>query len=372
VSRGTAISFAIATTEPASRPPPSPRSLPLRIQGALFSSAKDTIITLLLLAVLALALPPVIRWAIIDAVWYAPGGAACRGIAGACWAVVPEKYRVILFGVYPYEEQWRPALAAGLIIAMGLASVVRRLPLKAKLIGWAATCVAALILMSGGAFGLTPTGTDVWGGLPLTLVIFVGTVAGGLPLAVLLALGRRSKLAVVHTLSTAIIEVVRGIPLLAVLFVAALIFPLFIPERFTLDKLLRAEIGMIVFFAAYAAEIIRGGMQAIPVGQYEAAEALGLRYWPRTWKVILPQALSAVVPPLVGDMIRAFKNTSFVSILGLFDMLGATKSALEDPAWVRYAPEAYIFVYLIYFVFCFALSLYGRAVEKRVASRDRR
>lgn len=261
-------------------------------------------------------------------------------------------------------------MAAILLGAAGF-SLVRAITPRLRLAAWAASGLGAMILMGGGVPGLPRVGTDLWGGLPLTLLIFVGTVAGGLPLAVLLALCRRSNLAVLRGSCVALIEVVRGVPLLAVLFIASLVFPLFIPERLTLDKLLRAEVGMVLFFAAYAAEIVRGGLQAIPPGQEEAAAALGLRYWPRTWTVILPQALRAVVPPLVGDTIRAFKNTSFVSILGLFDMLGATKAALEDPAWVRYAPEAYLFVYGIYFGFCFLLSLYGGGLERRLAARGR-
>lgn len=325
-------SYAVAAAGAERAPPLAARGWIGRLREGYLASVPNALATLACLALLAFVVPRILRWAVLDAVWYAPGGEACWGAAGACWAVVAEKHRVILFGVYPYAEQWRPALAAGLLVAMSGLSVLRPVPPRLKLAGWAVAGIAAPTLMHGGVLGLSRVGTDLWGGLPLTLVIFVGTVAGGLPLAVLLALGRRSELAILRGLCVALIEVVRGIPLLAVLFVASLVFPLFVPERLTLDKLLRAEVGMVLFFAAYAAEIVRGGLQSIPAGQGEAAAALGLRYWPRTWTVILPQALAAVVPPLVGDMIRAFKNTSFVSILGLFDMLGATKAALEDPA----------------------------------------
>ena len=203
-------------------------------------------------------------------------------------------------------------------------------------------------------------------------MIFGGTVAGGLPLAVLLAIGRRSKLPVVRLLCVATIEGVRGIPLLAFLFFAALILPLFLPPELDVDKLIRAEIGMIVFFAAYAAEVVRGGLQAIPDGQDEAAKTLGLGYWLRMRKVVLPQALAIVVPALFNDIIRAFKNTTFFSILGLFDVLGATKAALQDPEWVRYGTEGYLFVFLLYFLICSAMSRYGASIERDNQSRLRR
>jgi general L-amino acid transport system permease protein len=185
---------------------------------------------------------------------------------------------------------------------------------------------------------------------------------------VLLALGRRSELPAVRAVCVAIIEVVRGVPLITVLFMMSLMLPLFLPGEITIDKLLRAQIGMIVFFAAYAAEIVRGGLQAIPRGQYEAAHAIGLGYWRRTRRIILPQALRIVIPALMNDIIRAFKNTTFVSIVGLFDVLGATSAALEDPQWVLYAPEAYLFIFVLYFVFCFSMSKYSESVERRLSA----
>ena len=189
-------------------------------------------------------------------------------------------------------------------------------------------------------------------------------LSAGLPIAILLALGRRSGLPVIQALSIGVIEITRGVPLVAVLFIASVMFPLFVPEQLTVDKVLRAQIGMIVFFAAYAAEVVRGGLQAIPRGQYEAADAIGLSYWQTTRRIVLPQALRIVIPALMNDVIRAFKNTTFVSIIGLFDVLGATKAALEDPHWIRYAPEAYLFVFALYFVFCLSMSKYSESVER--------
>lgn len=321
--------------------------------------------TLLLGAVTAALLWLALRWSLFDAVWSSPSdGSACRGAMGACWAVIAEKHPVILFGAYPYAEQWRGGLVVALWLTWSAASATRLLRMSVRLAGWSVVFVVSILLLRGGVFGLQPVGTDVWGGLPLTFVIFGGTVAGGLPLAVLLALGRRSQLPVLRLLCVATIEGVRGIPLLAVLFFATLILPLFLPSQFTVDKLIRAEIGMIVFFAAYAAEVIRGGLQAVPAGQEEAAKALGLGYWLRMRKVVLPQALAIVLPALFNDIIRAFKNTTYFSILGLFDVLGATKAAMQDPHWVRYGTEGYLFVFLLYFVICSAMSAYGSSLER--------
>jgi general L-amino acid transport system permease protein len=351
------------------RPPPlRGRGIAHWLRQNLFAGAWSAALTVACAIALAFALPALVRWAIVDAVWSAPDGAACRAAHGACWAVIGEKYRVMLFATYPYAEHWRPLAAMILIVALALISAFERFWSYALFGAWVAALGVALTLMFGGVAGLRPVGTHQWGGLPLTLLLFVGTVVGGLPAAVFLALGRRSELPAVRAVCVAIIEVVRGVPLITVLFMMSLMFPLFLPGEISIDKLLRAQIGMIVFFAAYAAEIVRGGLQGIPRGQYEAAAAIGLGYWRRTRRIILPQALRIVIPGLVNDIIRAFKNTTFVSIVGLFDVLGATSAALEDPQWVLYAPEAYVFIFLLYFVFCFSMSKYSESVERRLAA----
>lgn len=363
-------SYAVAAAGTPASPPPEP-GLVAVLRRRLFATPGGAIGSIAILLGVGLAAWNLLRWGLFDAVWFAPGGAACRTASGACWAVIAEKYRVILFGAYPYEHQWRGWVVVGLWIAWGLACSPRVLNVRTKLAGWAVVAVASLVLMRGGVFGLAPVTTDLWGGLPLTFLIFGGTVAGGLPCAVLLALGRRSNLPAIRWICILTIETVRGLPLLTVLFFATLILPLFLPPQLNFDKLLRAEIGMIVFFAAYAAEVVRGGLQAIPVGQSEAAMALGLGYWPCMAKVVLPQAFAIVVPALFNDIVRAFKNTTFFSILGLFDVLGATKTALEDSEWMRYGLEGYLFVFLLYFVICSALSGYGASLE-RVARRSKR
>lgn len=366
-------SFARPASSPPRLPPADVRGVRAFLHTHLFQSPLAGLFTFLLGAVVIIALWHILRWSVVDAVWYAPdNGAACRTATGACWAVIAEKYRVILFGAYPYDQQWRGGLIIAIWLAWGAVSATSLLSVRTRLAGWALVFIATILLLKGGIFGLAPVGTDLWGGLPLTFIIFGGTIAGGLPLAILLAIGRRSELKVVRFLCVATIEGVRGIPLLALLFFAALILPLFLPPQLNVDKLIRAEIGMIIFFAAYAAEVVRGGLQAMPEGQDEAAKALGLGYWLRMRKIILPQALAIVVPALFNDIIRAFKNTTFFSILGLFDVLGATKAALQDPNWVRYGTEGYLFVFLLYFVICSAMSLYGGSIERDNQRRVRR
>jgi len=356
--------MAVPTASPRRPSPLRERGVVRWLRANLFNDLHNTILTLLCLWALALVLPPVMRWALVDAVWQSADGEECRRTLGACWAVVGEKYRLILFGTFPYQEHWRGWLVILIVVGLAIASSFRRLWSWQLFLAWVAAMIAVLVLMLGGVLGLRRTGTHEWGGLPLTLLLFVGTVVGGLPIAILLALGRRSRLPIVQALSIGMIEIVRGVPLVAVLFIASVMFPLFVPEQLTVDKVLRAQIGMIVFFAAYAAEVVRGGLQAIPRGQYEAADAIGLSYWQTTRRIVLPQALRIVIPALMNDIIRAFKNTTFVSIIGIFDVLGATKAALEDPRWIRFAPEAYLFVFALYFVFCLSMSKYSEGVER--------
>jgi general L-amino acid transport system permease protein len=329
----------------------------------LFNNLHNSLLTIVILAVSAFVLWHTVKWALLDAVWRTQDPAACKLAAGACWAIVGEKYRLILFGTFPYQEQWRCLIVVILIVGMAIASGVRRLWSRRLFYAWVATVAIVLCLMLGGIFGLKPTGTYLWGGLPLTLIMSAVTVVFGLPGAVLLALGRRSQLPAIKALCIGIIEIIRGLPLLVVLFMAAVMLPLFLPAGLSIDKFISAQLAMIVFFAAYAAEIVRGGLQAVPDGQYEAAEAAGLGYGQRMRRVILPQALRIVIPALVNDIIRAFKNTTFVSILGLFDILGATGMAIQDPLWIQFAPEAYLFVFMLYSVFCFSLSKYSQKLE---------
>jgi general L-amino acid transport system permease protein len=295
-----------------------------------------------------------------------------KGI-GACWAIIRDKYRLILFGRFPYDEQWRPAICVALFIGLYVVSAMRRFWRKELALIWIATLVGIFVLMWGGVLGLTPVTEDYWGGLPLTLILATFGLAFAFPLAVLVALGRRStKLPAVKFLCVLYVELIRGVPLVALLYMASVMFPLFMPEGVNIDKLLRAQIAIILFAAAYLAEVVRGGLQALPKGQAEAADALGLSYWKKTGFIILPQALRLVIPPLVNTFIGFFKDTSLVLIVGLFDLLNMGKIALTDPPWQSFSTEVYLMLAVIYIAFCFAMSQYSRGLERELDRARRR
>ena len=359
-----------ATIAPPMRPPPAmARSRLGLLRKRFFDGPFNTVVTLGLLWALFVTLPRLLDWAVFDAVFHAADSAACRAAAGACWAVVAEKHRVMLFGTFPYEEQWRGMVVVALILGLFIASAFLRHALRRLVAMWVLGMASVLVLMLGGVFGLAPIQTHQWSGLPLTLIMFVGTIAGGIPLGVLLALGRRSSMPIIKGLCVGFIEIVRGLPLVTVLFMASLMFPLFLPDGVNFDKFLRAQVAMTLFFAAYAAEIVRGGLQAIDRGQFEAADAIGLGYRHKMTRVVLPQVARIVLPSMINEVIRAFKNTTFVGIIGLFDVLRATSAAMQDPLWVQFSIEAYLFVFLLYFVMCFAMSKYSRRIEEEMTVR---
>src|ERR1700758_3568551 len=328
---------------PVERPRPVAAGPLAWLRANLFNSIPNTILTIAALYLLAVIIPPVVRWAVVDAVWHGETGRACRG-GGACWAFIAEKGRFILFGRYPYAEHWRPLFTVVIFIAMILASCDRRLWGRRLAILWLAGLAAVGMLMRGGVLGMTYVETSLWNGLPLTLILATIGIVFAFPLAILLALGRRSRLPAVRAICVGYIELVRGVPLVTVLFMASVMLPLFLPTGVTIDKLLRAQVAFILFAAAYLAEIVRGGLQAIPRGQYEAADSLGLGYWRRTRLIVLPQALAMVIPPLVNNFISSFKNTSLVSIISLFDLLNTANNALSDPNWQGFATKSYVFV----------------------------
>jgi general L-amino acid transport system permease protein len=316
--------------------------------------------------------PPFFDWAFFHAVWVAPDAQACRAVAGsgACWAFITEKHRFILFGTYPYEQHWRPAAACVILVALWISSALRRLWTWWLAPIWAAGLAAVGVLMWGGVLGLTYVENERWGGLILTLLLTTFGLAIAFPLSTLLALGRRSDMPVIQGLCVGFIELVRGVPLISLLFMASVMLPLFLPEGVTVDKLLRAQIAMILFAAAYLAEVVRGGLQAIPRGQYEAAEALGMSYWEKTFLVVLPQALRIAIPPTVNTFIGFFKDTSLVLIIGLFDLLSTIKVSLTEPAWSGFGVEAYLFAAVVYFAFCFAMSRYSQNLERDLARSE--
>jgi general L-amino acid transport system permease protein len=328
-------------------------------------------LTVVLALVIAAALVPFAQWALIDAVWR-PDANACRAAHGACWGFIVEKHRFILFGTYPYDEQWRPALATVVLLALWVASAVRAAwrPWLAAL--WAAGLLAIGLLMWGGVLGLPYVENERWGGLILTLLLTTIGLAAAFPLSIALALGRRSQMPVMRALSVAYIELIRGVPLISLLFMASVMLPLFLPGGMTIDKLARAQIALVLFAAAYLAEVVRGGLQAIPRGQYDAAAAVGLGYWDAMRSVILPQALRIAVPPLVNTFIGFFKDTSLVLIIGIFDFLNTANQALVDPAWAGYPGEVYLFAAFVYFCFCYSMSRYSKYLEVELNKGTRR
>jgi general L-amino acid transport system permease protein len=339
----------------------------------LFSSALDSVLTIGAFLVVLAIVPPIYGWGVTNAVTTVDLDAcrAAQGV-GACWGAVREKFRLVMFGTYPFDEQWRPLLMMIMLLALIGISMNRWAWAPWLILAWAGGIVAMGVLMWGGVLGLTPVSTDNWGGLPLTLILSVNGIVFAFPLAILLALGRRSDLPVIKALCISFIELVRGVPLISVLFMASLMIPLFLPQGFDINKLLRAQVGIILFAAAYLAEVIRGGLQAIPKGQAEASDSLGLGYWQKTGFIVLPQALTLVIPPLVNSFIATFKDTSLVIIIGLFDLLGAARMAASDPEWRPYYVEGLAFIAMIYFVFCFTIARYSLFIEGLANAGKRR
>ena len=352
----------------------APRPAPIKSEGLvawirsnLFGDLATSIMTLVVGGALLYLVPQFLSWALFRASWR-PDFDACRveGV-GACWGVVAAKYRLILFGRYPYEEQWRPLIAASLMLGLLVASCTRAFWRSWLAILWVLVLSVFFALMYGNVLGLTKVETDRWGGLPLTLLLATLSMLGAFPIALVVALGRRSKLPAIRTFCTIYVELIRGVPLISVLFMASFMFPLFMPQGFSIDVLIRVLVGITLFAAAYMAEVIRGGLQAIPKGQIEAAATLGLSYWQTQRKIVLPQALAMVVPSIMNNFISTFKDTSLVTIVSLYELTGAMSMALNsDSDWRPFKIEAYLFIAMIYFVFCFSMSRYSIWVEKQV------
>jgi len=345
-------------------PPPTPRGLRVALRG-LFGSPGNIVLTLAVLWAAWSVAAPFFRWAVLDAVIWPAQPAACRDVDGACWSFVVAKSGQILFGIYPIEERWRPLLVSlGLLVLIGysLRPPAWRPSLAAI---WAIALPAVLLLMFGGFAGLSYVATTMWGGLPVTLILTVTAVGGAFPLAIFLALGRQSELPAIRGLCIGFIELTRALPLLSILFIASIMLPLLLPEWLLPDKFFRAMIALLLFAAAYLAEVIRGGLQAVPAGQAEAAQALGLGYWQIQREVVLPQALAVVIPSLTNTIIVMIKNTSLVLVVGLFDLISSGRAALADPEWSSPAMETYLFIALIYFGLCFGFGRFAAGLEQR-------
>jgi general L-amino acid transport system permease protein len=355
--------------------PHHPRNALMRpidwLRRNLFSSSFNAALTVVVLAMACLALAPLFRWAITEATVSGMTRAACSG-DGACWTFIRVRFPRFIYGNYPSDQQWRVDAALALVAAFCV-PVLRDNNRHRWLFVLLLLIVApgfAWILLSGSLFGLTYVDTSLWGGLMLDVIVSFVTVVGSLPLGILLALGRRSQLPVIRVLSLGYIEIWRGVPLLTVLFMSAVVMPLFLPEGVSVDRLLRAMAALVLFNAAYMAEVVRGGLQGVPPTQDEAAYSLGLSWWQAQAFVVLPQALRIVVPGIINTIIDLFKDTTLITIIGLFDLLGAVEQALKDPAWLGFATEGYVFSAAVFFVCCFAMSLYGRSMERRLAKAD--
>ena len=360
-------------------PPASFGGFPGWARRHLFSSPLNIAISLLMLLFIAWALPPLIRWLFVDAVWTGSNREACLPKngepMGACWAFVNAKLAQFTFGSYPADQRWRPALTM-VVFFLGLAAVaIPATPGRRRIVWLMLTAfpVAAFWLLYGG-LGLPVVETSNWGGLLVTLVVAVTGIVASLPLGILLALGRRSKLPFIKIVSVVFIEIWRGVPLITVLFMASVMLPLFLPTGVNFDKLLRALIGVALFTGAYMAETIRGGLQAIPKGQYEGAASLGLSYWQSMRLIILPQALKIVIPGIVNSFISLFKDTSLVMIIGLYDLLGSIQRNFSDANWSTpsIAPTGLIFAAAVFWVFCFSMSRYSMYMERKLNTGHKR
>ncbi|MFI5033703.1 MAG: amino acid ABC transporter permease [Reyranellales bacterium] len=397
----------------------------------LFSSWGNGITTIVLIVVVGLILSNFLHWAVFTATFDAKGGAECRG-HGACWALIHEKYRYIFFGSFPYEQHWRPLFAVITMLAMLVLSSDRRMWNKRLFAIWGIGSFITFLLMFGqinisislilfvalavgglgmilrgsiappaelngwralaaiGAVGLVLRVVDVlpawglaiaplsyvetglWGGIPVTMILATYGLVFAFPFGILLALGRRSHLPLIKGLCVGFIELIRGVPLISLLIMASVMLPLFLPSGTNIDKFLRAQVAVILFAGAYIAEIIRGGLQSLPKGQFEAADAMGLNYVQKTTLIILPQALRVVIPPLINTFIGFFKDTSLVLIIGIFDFLNTANQALVDPNWAGFPGEVYLFAAFVYFCFCFSMSRYSKYLEIELNKGTRR
>jgi general L-amino acid transport system permease protein len=335
----------------------------------LFNGWLNSLLTIVTLYFLWIVVPPLIRWAFIDSVWNTTG-AVCRDADGACWSIIATNFRFIIFGFFPYDQQWRPLIAMLLLFGLLFYSRNRNHWTKHLLYAWITGLVLMGVLMRGGILWLSSVEPTQWGGLPLTLLLSVFGLTAAYPLGVILALGRQSKMPTIKWMSIVYIELIRGVPLISLLFMGSFIFPLFLPEGVNFPTILRALVAIIIFTAAYIAEVVRGGLQGMERGQYEAAESIGLNYFLTMRLIILPQALKIVIPPTVQQLISAFKDTSLVVIIALFDLLKTSQTVLSNPEWMGFSREAYIFVAILYFLGCFSMANYSRKLEKELSTEN--
>lgn len=350
------------------------------IRKNLFATPLDGLMTVVFGAVIVWFVLSVFDWLFISAVWSGDGRAACAtlvqggtqpdGWSGACWAYVGDWFTQFMVGSYPRDQLWRPILIALLFLAFLIPMLIPKVPYKGTnaVLLLVALPILAYVLLLGGSFGLTHVETSLWGGLMVTLILsFVGIVVS-LPFGIILALGRRSRMPIMKAACVGFIELVRGVPLITVLFMASVLLPLFLPPGDNIDKFLRALVGVSIFASAYMAEVIRGGLQAIPKGQYEGADSLGLNYGQKMVFIVMPQAIKLVIPGIVNTFIGMFKDTSLVSIINMYDLLGIVKASFGDARWITPVTPltGLIFAGFVFWIFCFGMSRYSAFMERHL------
>jgi general L-amino acid transport system permease protein len=353
-----------------SLPPPAAvnPSLPVRLLRTYFGTPLNAFVTIVCVVLLAWLVPPLVDWALLKATFTGDAN-ACREAGGACWSFVREKFWFSVFGLYPFEQRWRPGLVLVIFAAMVALSLLRRFWSVKLVYAWIVTLAVMWGIMGGAVLGiplpfLDPVPTRLWGGWLVTIFLAVFGLAISYPIGIALALGRRSQRPFVKLVCVVWIEFIRGVPLISLLFIATFIVPLFMPTGVELDRLIRAQIAFIMFAAAYMAEVFRGGLQAIPKGQYEGADSLGLSFGQKMRLIVLPQALKITIPAQVNTFIGLFKDTTLVLIIGLFDFFTTLRSALGDSNWLGFATEAYLYAAAVYFLCCFAMSKYSQRLER--------
>ncbi len=341
------------------------------VKHNLFSSPLNAIMTLLAIWFLWTLIPPLLDWIILDAVWTADSRKECWDKmevpeGAACWAFIKGRIQLFIYGFYPHASRWRVNLSFVLLIMAIVPVLYDNMPGRQYGLWYAVACpfIAGWLLVGG--LGLTPVDTDQFGGIMLTLIIGVTGISFSLPIGILLALGRRSSMPVLRILCVLFIEFIRGVPLIALLFIASSMLNFFLPPGTRFDLLLRVLIMVTLFSAAYIAEVVRGGLQAIPRGQIEAADSLGLTYMKAQALIVLPQALKISIPGIVNTFIGLFKDTTLVLIIGMLDPLGIGRASLADAVWAGLAREVYLFIALFFFICCFSMSRYSLYLERKL------
>jgi len=356
--------MAVYEQKPTRTAPSSAKGAVHWIHENLFSSPLNVALTLFGFWLLYIIIPPLVQWLYIDATFAGSTREDCAANGGACWVFINAKMDMFMYGFYPADERWRINLGLGLFVVflIALRFIASN---KIKFALFNIYMVIATILVIGGVLGLEFVPTEKWGGLMLSIVVAATGIILSFPIGIIVALGRQSELPIIRSICVTYVEFIRGVPLITILFMSSIILPLFFPEGITFDKLLRALIGIVLFQAAYVAEVIRGGLQSIPKGQYEAADAVGLSYWQKMGLVILPQALKVAIPNLVGVFISLLQDTTLVLIIGLFDLLAMVRITSADSNWLGMETEGYVFVTFVFWFFCYIMSIYSDRLEKR-------